>query len=62
MPRMEDVEAQVAEETKNEMAEDKAQATRKPRSSSFREKEGDPGFLVAKGRFLTDAERELKGL
>ena len=32
------------------------------RSSSFKEKEGDPGFLVAKGRFTTPSERELQAL
>lgn len=32
------------------------------RSSSFKEKEGDPGFLVAKGRFMAPSEKELKQL
>lgn len=32
------------------------------RSSSFKEKEGDPGFLVAKGRFAAPSEDELKKL
>jgi stage V sporulation protein SpoVS len=36
--------------------------TKIPRSSSFKEKEGDPGFLVAKGRFLAPSENELKQL
>lgn len=36
--------------------------TKIPRSSSFKEKDGDPGFLVAKGRFAAPSEAELKKL
>jgi stage V sporulation protein SpoVS len=36
--------------------------TESVRSSSFKEKEGDPGFLVAKGRFATPSESALKKL
>ncbi len=32
------------------------------RPSSFKEKEGDPGFLVAKGRFVAPSESDLKTL
>jgi len=32
------------------------------RSSSFKEREGDPGFLVAKGRFTAPSEGSLKKL
>ena len=41
-------------------AESKPETVRKP--SSFQEKAGDPGFLVAKGRFHTAADKELKRL
>lgn len=60
MPDMETINDEVRKDVEDQMHEDKMSALRKTRSSSFQEKESDPGFLVAKGRFSTPAEQELK--